>query len=72
MLRDNGRYLGGATYRDDEENRGVVRNELIIALAAQLPKGSLHLSSDVQSVKIDERGARLGQKQDSLLPSCFM
>ncbi|KAK9906435.1 hypothetical protein WJX75_001792 [Coccomyxa subellipsoidea] len=56
VLRDNGRYLGGATYRDDEENRGVVRNELIIALAAQLPNGSLYLSSDVQSVKIDERG----------------
>ncbi|EIE20642.1 FAD/NAD(P)-binding domain-containing protein [Coccomyxa subellipsoidea C-169] len=56
VTRDNGRYLGGATYRDDEENRGVVRDELIVALAAGLPKGSFYLSSNVQSVRIDERG----------------
>ena len=56
VWRNTGYMLGGTEYDADDENRGVVRNELILALADQLPKGSLHLGTSLQSVSFDEHG----------------
>ena len=55
--RNTGKYIGGAAYKENEENRGVVRNELIMALADALPKGCLFLGCNIQDVRLDEHGA---------------
>ena len=48
--------LARSVYNQEDENRGVVRNELVLALAEALPEGCLHLGSNVESVAIDEHG----------------
>ena len=56
VRRNTGSLLGRAVYHKEEENRGVVRNELVLALADALPKGCLHLSCNLESVTIDANG----------------
>ena len=56
VRRNTGLLLGRSVYSQEEENRGVVRNELVLALAEALPEGCLHLGCNVESVAIDEHG----------------
>ena len=63
VRRNTGTLLGRAVYHKEEENRGVVRNELVLALADALPKGCLHLGCNIESVTIDADG-----ENSSMLP----
>ena len=56
VRRNTGLLLGRSAYTEDDENRGVVRNELVLALAEALPEGCLHLGCNVESVAIDDAG----------------
>ena len=56
VRRNTGLLLGRSVYSEDEENRGVVRNELVLALAEALPEGCLHLGCNIESIAIDDSG----------------
>ena len=56
VRRNTGILLGRALYHKTDENRGVVRNELVLALADALPKECLHLGCNVESIHINEYG----------------
>ena len=61
VRRNTGLLLGSAIYTEEEENRGVVRNELVLALADALPKGCLHLGCNVVDIAIDDCGENFSE-----------
>ena len=69
VRRNTGLLLGRSVYTEDDENRGVVRNELVLALAEALPEGCLHLGCNVESVAIDDAGKLKSGRESHLVAS---